>query len=101
MPGSKAKVWAFAVSQKVGKMSPENDGKDERKMKPCDLFDDKKLDLEGKLIYWSHPEGNPLDQFAIIDDQDLGTHSIVASLSMIARNIGVGKRVRLIFETIE
>jgi len=70
-------------------------------MKTNVVLDDKRLDLAGKMSSWSNLEGNPLDQFAIIDDTDLGTHSMTASINMIARNIGVGKKVRLVFEEVK
>jgi hypothetical protein len=70
-------------------------------MKASSVFDDRRLDLAGTIGLWSNPEGDLSDQFAIIDDKDLGTHSIVASVNMVARNLGVGKRVRLILEVIE
>ena len=76
-------------------------GKDGERMKTNVVLDDKRLDLAGKMSSWSNLEGNPLDQFAIIDDTDLGTHSMTASINMIARNIGVGKKVRLVFEEVE
>lgn len=70
-------------------------------MKTSAVFIDKSLELEGEIGLWADPAGNPLNQFAIIDEYDQGTHSMAASLNMVARNIGVGKRVRLKFEVIE
>jgi hypothetical protein len=70
-------------------------------MKTSGVFIDKRLDLAGELVLWSHQGGNPVDRFAILDDDDLGTHSIVASVNMVMSNIGVGKRVRLVIEAVE
>ncbi|MDR3590196.1 MAG: hypothetical protein P4N41_11125 [Negativicutes bacterium] len=70
-------------------------------MKTGTVFEDGKLNLAGKLVYWSHPEKASPGQFAIIDDNDLGTHNVMASINMVMRNIGAGKKVRLTLEVSE